>query len=527
MSNRERQARYRARQRSKKAAALAVVPPAKPMPADPIGALALWSADVLRVPAGHPEAGKPMVLPDYAIAYLRDAVAAQESLLCMGRKNSKSGICAVAALGYLCGPLAQPGWRGAVASLSGGKADELRAQVEAIATASGLADQLTFRRSPYPGKVVSATGELEILAADRTAGHASGFDVVIVDELGLFPERARELMAGLRSSISAKAGRVLCISVRGDSPLLQEMIDRRGPACPVHLYAAPDGCELDDRAAWAAANPGIAAGIKSLAYMEAEAARVAVTPADQGLFRAFDLNERLDPARAMIVMPDQWRRCEVAELPPRAGDCVLGFDAGGSAAMTAAAAYWPDTGRMEAWAAFPGRPSLKERGMADGVGALYVQMAQRGELWQVGGGLITDVAGFLGMVRDELGDTRICAMGADRYRRAEIQTMMDAAPGRWPSMTWRGTGAHKNADGSHDVRAFQTAVLSGRVAVEESLLWRHGVASTTLRTDEAGNPALYRASERLRIDVVQAGVIATGLAALKPKRRPRRWALAG
>jgi len=52
--------------------------------------------------------------------------------------------------------------------------------------------------------VISETGSLECLAADRKAGHGSSFDLVIVDETGLFPERARELLAGLRSAISAK-----------------------------------------------------------------------------------------------------------------------------------------------------------------------------------------------------------------------------------------------------------------------------------------------------------------------------------
>ena len=93
-------------------------------------------------------------------------------------------------------------------------------------------------------------------------------------------------------------------------------------------------------------------------------------------------------------------------------------------------------------------------------------------------------------------------------------------------MVWRGTGAHKRADGSHDLRAFQRAVLTRQWATAESLLWRHAIASVTVRTDEAGNPALYKAGDRRRIDVVQAGVIAAGLAALVPERRPLRFALA-
>ena len=67
---------------------------------------------------------------------------------------------------------------------------------------------------------------LETLASERTAGHSSSFDLVIVDETGLMHERSRELLAGLRSSVSAKAGRIVHISVRGDSPLFAEVLEQ-------------------------------------------------------------------------------------------------------------------------------------------------------------------------------------------------------------------------------------------------------------------------------------------------------------
>ena len=92
-------------------------------------------------------------------------------------ENAKSAICAVLALGYLVGPLRRPGWRGAVASLSKEKAAELRNQIESIALASNL-EGLRFRRAPYPGRVESETGALEILSSDRGAGHSSSFDLV-------------------------------------------------------------------------------------------------------------------------------------------------------------------------------------------------------------------------------------------------------------------------------------------------------------------------------------------------------------
>ena len=45
------------------------------IPGDPAGALAAWSAEKLKIPPGHPLAGQPLVLPDFGVAFLRDALA--------------------------------------------------------------------------------------------------------------------------------------------------------------------------------------------------------------------------------------------------------------------------------------------------------------------------------------------------------------------------------------------------------------------------------------------------------------------
>ena len=92
LANRERQRRWRARQKAQKAAAAASSIAAAKLPADPIGALAQWSRETLRVPPGHPLAGQPLALPDYGEAFLRDALTARESLLCIARKSAKSAI---------------------------------------------------------------------------------------------------------------------------------------------------------------------------------------------------------------------------------------------------------------------------------------------------------------------------------------------------------------------------------------------------------------------------------------------------
>ena len=103
---------------------------------------------------------------------------------------------------------------------------------------------------------------------------------------------------------------------------------------------------------------------------------------DSGLlasWRSLRLNQGTgDTVEAYLVDASTWREAE-GDAPQ--GDwCVWGVDLGTGAAMSAVAAFWPGTGRLETFAAFPERPSLYQRGIDDGVADLYTKMAARGEL---------------------------------------------------------------------------------------------------------------------------------------------------
>ena len=182
-------------------------------PADPATALAEWSRTKLKIPPGHPNAGKPLILPDYIVSFVDDVFKNRESLLCIGRKNAKSAGVAVFLLARLCGPLRIPGYRAGVTSVTKEKAGELKRLMEQIAEASGL-QGLQFLRSPAPGHVVSAWGgRCDILSADKSSGMASGYDDALIDELGLLDEKHRELVSGMRSAISARDGRFIALSI--------------------------------------------------------------------------------------------------------------------------------------------------------------------------------------------------------------------------------------------------------------------------------------------------------------------------
>ena len=476
-------------------------PPTSVDVADPVAALAEWASMQLVVPPGHPAAGQPMKLPEYAENFLRMSWGSHESALSVARKNGKSAIVAVLVLGYLCGPLRVAGWRGSVTSISKEKAGELRGQVAAIAEASGL--DVRVRRSPYPGRITSSSGELETLSADRSAGHASSFDLCIIDETGLMPERSRDLLAGLRSSVSAKAGRVMHISVRGDSPLFREVLEN--PANAVQVHAAPADCELDDIDAWHAANPGLGT-IKQLAYMQAEVERIKGAPGDSPSFRAFDLNQELSPTTEMICSPDDLRACFTDEPPAREGPAYLGFDFGESTSGTAAVAIWPRTGRMESFLAFGDHPPIAVRARRDS--APYPQMIERGEL-KLFPGRVVQVAEFLAFVARELDGVTVAKAAGDSYKDAEARDALDRARIDW-FCEFRRVGAGKT--GGSDIRAFQRLVHQRKLSMRDNLSLATAIAKSRLRRDGNGNPGLDRASDRSRIDVLVAAVISSGLA---------------
>ena len=520
---------YREWRARKKAAAAAKLPrqDAPLQPSDPAAAIARWSAERLVVPPGHPREGSPLVLPDFGVAFLADVFLhhTREALLCIARKNAKSAIVAVLLLAFLAGPVRRRGFRAGVVSLNRIKAGELRAQAKQIAEASGLAG-LQFLRSPAPGRIESQWGSVDILSSDSDAGAASGFDLAIVDELGLLKPRDRALVNSLRSSVSARDGKFIALTVHGSGPFVGEILARAGdPALAIHHYAAPDGVALDDPAGWRAANPGLGT-IKSESYMRDESRRVAVTTSDQASFRALDLNQPHRPDAVLICDPADLVACESDVLPARAGPCYLGLDLGGSVSMSACAAFWPSSGRLEYWCGFGDTPDLPTRGVADGVGALYDQAHTAGELLTFPG-RVTPCPQFLGAVHDALQGATVRAIGADRYRRAEALSFYESADIRWPRV-WRGVGASATADGSHDVRAFQAAILQRRIVMRPGLMFAAGVACCELRTDAAGNPAIAKCAQNSRIDLISAAVIAVGLAAAARSTSPAaRLAVAG
>ena len=515
-------ARLRARRRAGEfpMAELSGLPEPAPAPAEPEaprGDALDWIERVLLVPSG-PLRGKPFRLGDWQRHFMTEALAPgiREAALSVARKNGKTGLVAALVLAHLAGPWNRPDWRGLVASLNSDLAIELRHAVTMMADLSGVTVRLF--KSPRPGAIYGLQGaQCQFLATDKGTGHAKGADLAIVDEAGLMPEAQRDTWNAMLSSVSGRDGRLLAISIMGDGPMMAELRERRrDPAVCWHGFGVSATDDPADESTWHKANPGLRDGIKSVAYMRDMARRATASPADMAAFKAFDLNAPGAPDRLLLVTMEQWASARRAP-GPRAGWCTLGVDLGGSSSMTAAAAYWPESGRLEVWGALPGVPDLRARALADGVGNRYERMVDAGELTVFNGVRTTPVNLFLEHVLERLNGEKVVAIIADRYRMSEAEDVYAAVGVRAPRV-WRGQGW---ADASHDVRAFQRAVISGTLAVGPHLMMESAVMESALAVDPAGNQKLDKARARGRIDAASAAVLALGEAERRAAR-PRR-----
>ena len=174
-------------------------------------------------------------------------------------------------------------------------------------------------------------------------------------------------------------------------------------------YAASKDDPPFQKRTWLKANPGLHHLPDLEIVIRSEAADAKRDESAMQSFRALRLNQGVsDTTVSVLVDADTWRGAEALPEPDaRANEYVLGLDLGQNAAMSAGAAYYRD-GTLEAAACFPELPSLAARGLADGVGCLYQQMADRGELFQAGrrvsdiSALLRRVPGTGGAVRSPL-----------------------------------------------------------------------------------------------------------------------------
>jgi phage terminase large subunit-like protein len=299
---------------------------------------------------------------------------------------------------------------------------------------------------------------------------------------------------------------IISTSAPDDADPFSKLLDEDQPGVYRQEHRPAPGLPADDAESLLLANPGAQYGIgASLEWLQAQARR-AIARGGSSLtsFRLYNRNERVSgEARDVLLTVDEWLACETATPPPRQGKVIVGIDLGGSASMTAAAFYWPATGRLECYGWFPSKPTLLDRGQGDGVGSRYVEMQQRGELSTLGDQTVPVAAWLSEIMRRVEGET-ITAIVGDRFKQAELGEALDRAGIRVP-VIWRGMGFR---DGGEDCERLRRAVFDGKVKSAPSLLLRSAFADAVCLRDPANNTKLAKARSTGRIDAAAATVLA-------------------
>ncbi len=499
-------------------------------------AAAVHFLENLKIPQG-PNAGNRVSLAPFQRQFVQGAMAPDvaTAILSIGRGNAKTALSAGIALGALLGVWDAQRQREVLIAARTREQGKVAWDFVAGFTESlplEIKRRLIYRRAPrleieYEDK--NGRHLLRVLAADGKSVLGSAPTLCLLDERGHWPlEKGDELEAALLSGLGKRGGRALIISTSAadDSHPFSRWIDDPLPGSYVQEHRPVPGLPADDLPSLLEANPGAEYGIgSSLDWLQAAAVRaIARGGSSLSSFRLYNRNERIsDESRDSLITPDEWMACEVSELPPREGQVVIGIDLGGSASMTAAAFYWPDTGRLECIGTFPSRPSLLDRGQVDSVGDRYVQMHDRGELTVLGDKTVP-VSAWLIEVMQHVQGQSVAAITMDRYKQSELGEALDAAGIRAP-LAWRGQGFR---DGGEDCERFRRATFDGKVKARPSLLLRSAFAEAVCLRDPANNLKLAKARSNGRIDAAAATVLAVAEGARisgRPKAKARvAWA---
>ena len=479
-------------------------------------------------------AGEPFEVLPWEREFLELLDEPGDLALSVARKNGKTTLLSGVLAAAVDGPLAQPRADVVLVAASFRQALIAFRATKAFLFPSGHVDRRRFR-------VLDSTNVAEITAIGtgaRLAVYGSNPDtlsglqpsLILMDEPASWKRNTRDrVLAILRTAAGAiPDARMVAIGTRpaDGSHWFERML--QGPRAIT--WAAEPEADVLDEDAWRAANPSLdAPGFEPLREtIEKEAREAKGDDLAEASFRALRLNAGVSEVSdgRLLVEAAEWKGCEVERPPARGGPLVIGFDLSGGSATCAAAAYWPESGRVEGFMLVPEVPDLARRGAKDGVGSLYQVLQQRGEL-VVAGRRVPDFSILVEEAVERWG--RPAAITADPYKRRDLAQALEGEGLGRVRKIWR-SGGYKH--GAEDIRFFRRAVLRRRLRAPKSLAFRSALAEARTMPDQQGRLKLATRTQgdrrdRARDDLAAALLIAVAVGERYRERRPRKMAAAG
>ena len=505
--------------------------------------------------------GERMDLLPWQHDFIYGLIESPVSALTVARGNGKTTLVAGIAVSALAGALAVPRGEIIIVASSYGQANKAFRHAKFF-----MRDKIEYERLPgrprkYRWKVHDSMGQgmliedlhtgtrLMAIGSDPDRAHSLAPSLVLADEPAKWKStRSEEMYIALITSMGKQQdSKFVALGTRSDDPGMwfSKLLEgERAGVTHVSAYfvdpksigasrggegGAPlEPGEKEKLAGWEfdddvirMANPSIDHMPDLYKAIRADIQRVKDGTMSIGAYRALRLNEgtpeveRRDP----LISLENWKAVTVAsreDLPPKHGPVAVGIDLGGGVSMSAAALYWPATGRLEVYAALPAEPGLLERGKNDGVADRYVVMHQRGEL-EIYPGPGANHSLFISDVSKKLAGEEILSITADHYKDRELnQALTLATDVSWGKINYRRTGA--GPDGGRDIRAFQADVLEKHLTIAESLLVESALRYTMVTYHpRTSDPGIIKNSTKGRIDAIQASLLAVS--------EGRRWRL--
>ena len=454
----------------------------------------------------------------------------QSAALSVGRGNGKTALLSGIAAATLDGPLAVPRGETVIVASS---FEQARIAFEHVVAFMGetIRDKRRWKvwDTAQQARIEcrETASRVRCIGSDPRRAHGLAPVLVLADEPSQWPESTGERMvAALRTAAGKQPhSRFVALGTRpaDETHWFAKMLAGGADYAQSHA-ARPDDPKFQRRT-WAKANPSMAHMPDLESAIRGEAKQARADPALLASFEALRLNLGTeDAAVSTLLDAGLWRSIEGEAAT--GGGAVWGIDLGTSAAQSAIAAYWPQTGALACLAAFPAEPTLAERGLRDGVGGLYAECARRGELLTLGRHTV-DVTALLRAALDRFG--RPARIVADRWREADLREALESAGVPLAALEFRGMGFR---DGAEDVRGFRKACADRRVIPSPSLLLRSAMAEARTVSDPSGNAKLSKGSQggrraRARDDAAAAAVLAVAAGARIPAAPPRRWRYRG
>ena len=324
-------------------------------------------------------AGQAFRVLQWQRRFVRGAFApgVQSAALSVARGNGKTALLSGIAAATLDGPLMVPRGETVIVASS---FEQARIAFEHVIAFMG--DKLidarrwkvwdTAQQARIEDRQTGA--RVRCIGSDPRRAHGLAPVLVLADEPAQWPESTGERMVAALRTAAGKQPHSRFVAL-GTRPADAEHWFAKlltGGVNYAQCHAAGSDDPKFHKRTWARANPSLAHMPDLASAIRNEAIQARRDPALSAAFESLRLNlGTSDTEIETFLSADLWVSIEgKAEM---AGPCVWGIDLGTSAAQSAVAGYWPESGRLECVAAFPVDPSLADRGLHDGAGGLYVE----------------------------------------------------------------------------------------------------------------------------------------------------------